>query len=182
MSITFSENDVRSMGRSATGVKGITLDGNDHVIGMDCVDKELEVLIVTTKGYGKRTPAGDYRSQTRGGKGIKTINLTDKNGPVVGLKVVKKDEDLMIITTSGTLIRTSMDGISTMGRYAQGVKLINIREDDAVATLCRADKNEEDESEEVEGLEGLEGQDTVEESGDIDQPEILTEDEDTDLE
>lgn len=94
----------------------------------------------------------------------------------------------MIITTSGTLIRTSMDGISTMGRYAQGVKLINIREDDAVATLCRADKNEEDESEEVEGLEGLEGQegldgqDTVEESGDIDQPEILTEDEDTDLE
>ncbi|ASA25004.1 DNA gyrase subunit A [Paenibacillus donghaensis] len=156
MSITFSENDVRSMGRSATGVKGITLDGNDHVIGMDCVDKELEVLIVTTKGYGKRTPAVDYRSQTRGGKGIKTINLTDKNGPVVGLKVVKKDEDLMIITTSGTLIRTSMDGISTMGRYAQGVKLINIREDDAVATLCRADKNEEDELSELEeGLDAL---------------------------
>lgn len=84
------------------GLKGITLDSNDHVIGMDCVDQELEVLIVTTKGYGKRTPAADYRSQTRGGKGIKTINLTDKNGPVVGLKVVKQDEDLMIITTSGT--------------------------------------------------------------------------------
>jgi len=157
MSITFSENDVRSMGRSATGVKGITLDRNDHVIGMDCVDQELEVLIVTTKGYGKRTPAGDYRSQTRGGKGIKTINLTEKNGPVVGLKVVKNDEDLMIITTSGTLIRTSMDGISTMGRYAQGVKLINIREDDAVATLCRADKNEEEEdlSEIEDGVEAV---------------------------
>jgi DNA gyrase subunit A len=161
-------------------VKGITLDSNDHVIGMDCVDKELEVLIVTSKGYGKRTPAGDYRSQTRGGKGIKTINLTEKNGPVVGLKVVKNDEDLMIITTSGTLIRTSMDGISTMGRYAQGVKLINIREDDAVATLCRADKNEEDEM--SEDMEGLEEQVTVDESGDLDQPETLTEDEEDNLE
>jgi DNA gyrase subunit A len=180
MSITFSENDVRSMGRSATGVKGITLDSNDHVIGMDCVDKELEVLIVTSKGYGKRTPAGDYRSQTRGGKGIKTINLTEKNGPVVGLKVVKNDEDLMIITTSGTLIRTSMDGISTMGRYAQGVKLINIREDDAVATLCRADKNEEDEL--SEDMEGLEEQVTVDESGDIDQPETIAEDQEDNLE
>ncbi|WP_246187893.1 DNA gyrase subunit A [Paenibacillus tengchongensis] len=156
MSITFSETDVRSMGRSATGVKGITLDDDDHVIGMDCVNKDLDVLIVTAKGYGKRTPASDYRSQTRGGKGIKTINLTEKNGLVVGLKVVKDDEDLMIITTSGTLIRTSMDGISTMGRYAQGVKLINIREDDAVATLCRADKEEElpDENAETSGADG----------------------------
>ncbi|ULO07551.1 DNA gyrase subunit A [Paenibacillus sp. 19GGS1-52] len=170
MSITFSENDVRSMGRSATGVKGITLDSRDHVIGMDSVDKDLEVLIVTSKGYGKRTPAGDYRSQTRGGKGIKTINLTEKNGPVVGLKVVKNDEDLMIITTSGTLIRTSMDGISTMGRYAQGVKLINIREDDAVATLCRADKNEEDELSDL--VESEEGQSVTEEAGDTEQPEI----------
>lgn len=180
MSITFSENDVRSMGRSATGVKGITLDDNDHVIGMDCVEKDLEVLIVTSKGYGKRTPASDYRSQTRGGKGIKTINLTEKNGPVVGLKVVKEDEDLMIITTSGTLIRTSMDGISTMGRYAQGVKLINIREDDAVATLCRADKNEEDEN--AEDVEGLEGQDTTNEASREDQPEVDMNDEGTDSE
>lgn len=153
MSITFSENNVRSMGRSATGVKGITLDEDDHVIGMDCFSDDQEVLIVTTKGYGKRTPGSEFRFQSRGGKGIKMINLTDKNGPVVGLKVVKPEEDLMIITTSGTLIRTSMDGISTMGRYAQGVKLINIREDDAVATLCRADKEEElPESEEDQEL------------------------------
>lgn len=172
MSITFSESDVRSMGRSATGVKGITLDDNDHVIGMDCVDKGLEVLIVTTKGYGKRTPAGDYRSQTRGGKGIKTINLTDKNGPVVGLKVVKNDEDLMIITTSGTLIRTSMDGISTMGRYAQGVKLINIREDDAVATLSRVDKEEDDQSEQEDGEE-IQGA-AVEGDGEVSEPEAET--------
>ncbi|KAA9005120.1 DNA gyrase subunit A [Paenibacillus spiritus] len=157
MSITFPESDVRSMGRSATGVKGITLDDDDHVIGMDCMDKELEVLIVTSNGYGKRTSAGEFRYQSRGGKGIKMINLTDKNGPVVGLKVVKPDEDLMIITTSGTLIRTSMDGISTMGRYAQGVKLINIREDDAVATVCRADKNDEEDEEGEPTEDAVEG-------------------------
>lgn len=156
MSIRFSEENVRSMGRSATGVKGITLEGDDAVIGMDVVDHDLDVLIVTAKGYGKRTPVADYRIQTRGGKGIKTINVTDKNGEVVSLKMVKDDEDLMIITSSGTLIRTSMDGISTMGRYTQGVKLINIREeDDAVATVSRIDKNEEEPDEqELEGLEG----------------------------
>lgn len=144
MSIRFPESDVRSMGRAATGVKGITLDENDQVIGMDVVDPELDVLIVTTKGYGKRTPVSEYRIQSRGGKGIKTINVTDKNGPVVSLKVVKDEEDLMIITSSGTLIRTSMSGISTMGRNTQGVKLINIREDDSVATVCRSDKSEEE--------------------------------------
>lgn len=145
MSIRFPESDVRSMGRAATGVKGITLSEDDELIGMEIVVPDQDVLIVTTKGYGKRTPVSDYRIQGRGGKGIKTINVTDKNGPVVGLKVVKDDEDLMIITSSGTLIRTSMEGISTMGRYTQGVKLINIREDDSVATVCRSDKNEDSE-------------------------------------
>jgi len=144
MSIRFSEGNVRSMGRSATGVKGITLDDQDAVIGMDVVDADLDVLIVTAKGYGKRTPVSDYRMQTRGGKGIKTINVTEKNGAVVSLKMVKTEEDLMIITSSGTLIRMSMDGISTMGRYTQGVKLIHIREEDAVATVSRIDKNEEE--------------------------------------
>ncbi|MFB5676991.1 DNA gyrase subunit A [Paenibacillus terreus] len=162
MSIRFPESDVRSMGRSATGVKGITLDEEDTVIGMDVVDKELDILIVTTRGYGKRTPASEYRVQSRGGKGIKTINITEKNGPVVGLKVVKAEEDLMIITASGTLIRTSMEGISTMGRNTQGVKLINIREEDAVATVCRVNKNEESEELMDELLENEEGtQDSV---------------------
>lgn len=145
MSIRFPESDVRSMGRSATGVKGINLDESDAVIGMDIVDTSLDILIVTAKGYGKRTPVVDYRIQSRGGKGIKTINVTDKNGPVVGLKVVKTEEDLMIITASGTLIRTSMGEISTMGRNTQGVRLINIRDDDSVATVCRANKNERNE-------------------------------------
>ncbi|MGG4127237.1 DNA gyrase subunit A [Paenibacillus illinoisensis] len=157
MSIRFSEGNVRSMGRSATGVKGITLDEGDVVIGMDVVDQELDVLIVTAKGYGKRTPVSDYRMQTRGGKGIKTINVTEKNGAVVSLKMVKTEEDLMIITSSGTLIRMSMEGISTMGRYTQGVKLIHIRDEDAVATVSRIDKNEEEPDEEL--LEGLEAGD-----------------------
>jgi DNA gyrase subunit A len=148
MSIRFLEKDVRSMGRSSTGVKGIQLDPDDHVIDMDVVSDDQEVLIVTSKGYGKRTPISEYRSQTRGGKGIKTINVTAKNGPVVGLKVVVVEDDLMVITAQGTIIRTSISGISSMGRYAQGVRIINIREDDEVATLARVEKNEEDDEQE----------------------------------
>ncbi|MBC8080786.1 MAG: DNA gyrase subunit A, partial [Gorillibacterium sp.] len=147
MSIRFSEQDVRAMGRSATGVKGIQMNEGDAVIGMDIVDDDHSVLIVTTSGFGKRTPMTDYRGQTRGGKGIKTLNITDKNGPVVGLKVVENDEDLMIITTQGTIIRMSMDAINTMGRNTQGVKLINTKEDDEVATVSRVAKTEEVEDE-----------------------------------
>lgn len=143
MSIRFSEDDVRPMGRSATGVKGITISKDDAVIDMDVVSLEDDVLIVTSKGYGKRTPMEEYRQQTRGGKGIKTLNITGKNGPVVGLKVVKNEEDLMIITASGTIIRTSMDGINTMGRNTQGVRLIHTRDDDEVATVTRVQKSEE---------------------------------------
>jgi DNA gyrase subunit A len=147
MSIRFSEKDVRPMGRSATGVKGIALDEDDFVIDMDVVDPDKDVLIVSAKGYGKRTPMSEYRLQSRGGKGIKTLNVTEKNGSIVSLKVVQDDEDLMIMTTSGTLIRISMSGINTMGRITQGVKLINIRDDDAVSTVTRAPKSEEDNNE-----------------------------------
>ncbi|MCY9693158.1 DNA gyrase subunit A [Paenibacillus alginolyticus] len=163
MSIHFPEQDVRSMGRSATGVKGIHLDPEDTVIDMDVVHEDNSVLIVTTKGFGKRTPVSEYRIQTRGGKGIKTLNVTDKNGPIVGLKVVQNDEDLMIITASGTVIRTSMDGISMMGRNTQGVRLINIREDDEVGTLARVQKNEEQSENEEDGdWEETEAADTEE--------------------
>ncbi len=151
MSIRFSEKNVRPMGRSATGVKGIQLGTGDRVIDMDVVDETLDALIVTAKGYGKRTPLTEYRIQTRGGKGIKTINVTDKNGEVAGLKVVNNEQDLMIITTAGTLIRIGIEGISTMGRYTQGVRLINIRDDDEVATVTNVEKTEE--PEEVEGTE-----------------------------
>ncbi|MFC5703166.1 DNA gyrase subunit A [Cohnella faecalis] len=155
MSIRFPEKDVRSMGRSATGVKGIQLDDDDNVIDMDVVEPNEDVLIVTAKGYGKRTPMTEYRIQTRGGKGIKTLNVTEKNGDIVSLKVVHDDEDLMIMTTSGTLIRTSMSGINSMGRITQGVKLINIRDEDAVATVTRAPRSEDDDQDESEdSIEG----------------------------
>ncbi|SFT23372.1 DNA gyrase subunit A [Paenibacillus sp. BC26] len=164
MSIRFPETDVRPMGRSATGVKGINSDDDDQVIGMDVVEPENEVLIVTANGYGKRTPVSEYRSQSRGGKGIKTLNVTERNGSIVSLKVVQNDEDLMIMTSGGTLIRMSMAGISTMGRNTQGVRLINIREDDAVATVTRVARNDESDNndEELEGEE-TEGTSSTEE-------------------
>jgi len=142
-SIRFSEQDVRVMGRTATGVKGIQLSKDDVVVGMDIVTDEQDILIVTSNGYGKRTPASEYRGQTRGGKGIKTINVTDKNGYVAGIKVVTEYDDLMIVTTSAMVIRLNMNNISSMGRYTQGVKLINIKEDDSVATLARIESNDD---------------------------------------
>lgn len=169
MSIRFNENDVRSMGRSATGVKGITLDEGDRLVGMDLIQDELKVLIVTAKGYGKRTQGDEYRLQTRGGKGIKTMNVTDKNGELSGLKVVGEDDDLMIITTSGTLIRMGIETISTMGRNTQGVRLIHIRDEDAVATVCITEKSEEPKEDELDeanadAAEGTEAAAAVEDS------------------
>ncbi|MBD2848032.1 DNA gyrase subunit A [Paenibacillus sp. IB182496] len=158
MSIRFLESDVRFMGRSATGVKGIQLDDNDAVIDMDVIIPEQDVLIVTAKGYGKRTNIEEYRTQSRGGKGIKTLNVTDKNGPVVGLKVVSNEEDLMIMTSSGTMIRTSISGISEMGRITQGVRLINIREDDAVATVTKVERSEEAEALVEAAVEAVDGE------------------------
>ncbi len=154
-SIRFSEKDVRVMGRSATGVKGIQLDPDDLVIGMDIIKDDHDILIVTEKGYGKRTPGSEYRSQTRGGKGIKTLNVTKKNGKIVGLKVVSVDDDLMIVTTSAMVIRLNMSNISLIGRYTQGVRLINIKDDDAVATVARINSDDievEADSEDTEDI------------------------------
>ncbi|MFD0682352.1 MULTISPECIES: DNA gyrase subunit A [unclassified Paenibacillus] len=159
ISIHFPEKEVRSMGRSATGVKGINIGEDDAVIDMDVVQEDSSVLIVTSKGFGKRTPVSEYRIQSRGGKGIKTLNVTPKNGPVVGLKIVSDDEDLMIITGLGTIIRTSMSGISMMGRYTQGVKLINIKDEDEVATVARVEKSEEP-AEDQDGEEIVESTDS----------------------
>lgn len=144
MSIRFHEQDVRTMGRSATGVKGITLDENDEVIDMDIVVPGKDVLIVTKNGYGKRTPLSEYRIQARGGKGIKTLSITKKKGPVIGHKVVSDEEDLMIVTQSGMVIRMNMTDISRMGRYAQGVRLMKFDKDE-VATVARVQINDEEE-------------------------------------
>ena len=158
MSIRFPESDVRPMTRGATGVKGIELDEGDAVIDMDVVEPDQDVLIVTEKGYGKRTPVSEYRVQSRGGKGIKTLHMTEKNGRVVGLKVVRDDRDLMIITASGTLIRTAVAGISSMGRITQGVKLIHIRDEDAVATVAVVPPQEEDAARTEEDVRGQSGE------------------------
>jgi DNA gyrase subunit A len=177
MSIRFSEDDVRIMGRTATGVKGITLGHDDYVADMDIVDDENDVLIVTSKGYGKRTPVSEYRDQTRGGKGIKTINITEKNGNIVSLKVVDSEKDLMIITTHGTVIRLSVAGISTMGRNTQGVRLISIRNDDEVSTVAKAEPTPDEEPEEA--LETVEVDETPEDQQlevEVDSSEDIDED------
>jgi DNA gyrase subunit A len=144
-SIRFRESDVRSMGRSATGVKGIQLGTSDEVIGMDVVVEDTEVLVVTSRGYGKKTHSADYRVQTRGGKGIKTLNCTPKNGSVVGLKMVRSDDDLMIITNAGVAIRIRVEDISQQGRNTQGVKLINVPDGEEVATVARVLLSTDDE-------------------------------------
>lgn len=143
MSIRFHEQEVRPMGRSATGVKGITLDENDYVIDMDIAIPGKDVLIVTKNGYGKRTSLSEYRLQARGGKGIKTLSITEKKGPVVGHKVVSEEEDLMIVTQSGMVIRMNMSDVSRLGRYAQGVKLMTF-DDDEVATVARVQITDEE--------------------------------------
>lgn len=159
MLIRFHETDVRSMGRTATGVKAITLDDSDEVVGMEILEESVDVLIVTKKGYGKRTPAHEYRVQSRGGKGLKTCNITDKNGEVVAVKAVTDEEDLMIITASGVLIRMAVGDISSMGRNTQGVKLIRLDEENEhefVSTVAKVEKEEEDEEQTDEEQENME--------------------------
>lgn len=148
MLIRFPETDVRSMGRTATGVKGIGIDHDkDEVIGMEVLEEDNDILIVTKNGYGKRTPADEYRIQGRGGKGIKTCNITEKNGDLVAMKAVTGEEDIMVMTTGGVLIRMAVSDISTMGRNTQGVRLIRLNENDNefVSTVAKVEKEEEEE-------------------------------------
>jgi len=144
LSIRFKEDDVRAMGRMAAGVKALTLAEDDRVVGVGIIEEDEKVLIVTEKGYGKRTSINEYRLQTRGGKGIKTCNITEKTGDMISLRMVKNNEDLMIITTSGIVIRTAVSGISQLGRNTMGVRLIKISEGDGVATVARIQEDEVD--------------------------------------
>ncbi|WP_053083725.1 DNA gyrase subunit A [Rubeoparvulum massiliense] len=145
MSIHFNETDVREMGRSATGVKGITLDNDDYVIDVGILRENTTVLTVSKNGYGKRTYSDEYRQQTRGGKGIKTMNVTDKTGPLVGMKVVSEQDDLMVVTATGVIIRVSTEEISTMGRYTQGVRVMKVEDEQEVATVALVQKDDEEE-------------------------------------
>lgn len=146
--IRFPEEKVRPMGRTASGVRGITLGSeDDEVIGMICVEPEkANVLVVSENGYGKRSDIEDYRTTNRGGKGVKTINLTEKTGSLIALLDVTDDEHLMIITRSGLTIRLEIASLRVMGRNTQGVKLINLRNDDAIAAVAKVSASKEDEN------------------------------------
>ncbi len=153
--IRFNESTVRPMGRTATGVRGITLGGkDDEVIGMICVNNaEESILVVSEKGYGKRSDLDDYRVTNRGGKGVKTLNITEKTGKLIAIKNVTDTDDLMIINLSGILIRMGVSDLRVMGRATQGVRLINLKEDDGIAAVAKV----ECEIEEIEDLELEEG-------------------------
>ena len=164
--IRFPESKVRGMGRNAAGVRGVTLaNENDEVVGMVCAeDLNTQILVVSEKGFGKRSEIEEYRITNRGGKGVKTINITEKTGALIAILGVKDDEDLMIITRSGVAIRTPIEDLRVMGRNTQGVKLINLKGSESIAAVTKVTK-EEDEEEEGSTGEIIEG--TASESTDI---------------
>ena len=153
--IRFNESELRPMGRGATGVRGMTLDGgDDEVVGLVCVnDPEKEtIMVVSENGYGKRSDIEDYRKTSRGVKGVKTINITEKTGRLVAIKVVTDDNDLMIINKSGIIIRLKVADVRVIGRATQGVKLIDLtKKNDVIASVCKVRNNEEEEVAESEG-------------------------------
>jgi DNA gyrase subunit A len=143
--IRFNEEKVRAIGRTASGVRGISLSETDEVIGMICVENESEdVMVVSENGYGKRSKIEDYRVTNRGGKGVKTINVTEKTGNLVAIKSVSDSDDLMIITESGMTIRLAVNSVRLMGRTAQGVRLINLKENSKIASIARVSQSEEE--------------------------------------
>jgi DNA gyrase subunit A len=151
--IRFNESKVRSMGRNAAGVRGIKLaDDNDEVIGMVCVtDQETDIMVVSEKGYGKRSKLEDYRITNRGGKGVKTLSITPKTGNLIAIKNVHDDNEMMIINESGIVIRMDMENIRTMGRATQGVRLINLKDDDKIAAVAKVEKDQEEDANESAG-------------------------------
>ena len=157
--IRFHESTVRVMGRTATGVRGITLDedGVDEVIGMICIkDPETEsIMVVSEQGYGKRSEIDDYRITNRGGKGVKTLNITEKTGKLVAIKTVTDENDLMIINKSGITIRLKVEDVRIMGRATQGVRLINLeKRNDHIGSVCKVESESEEENASEELMEG----------------------------
>ncbi|MXQ48301.1 DNA gyrase subunit A [Streptococcus pneumoniae] len=148
-SVRFNESVVRSMGRVAAGVRGVKLRDEDYVVGASTITDDQEVLVVTEKGYGKRTPAEEYPTKGRGGKGIKTANITDKNGALAGLVTVSGDEDVMLITNKGVVIRTNVSNISQTGRSTMGVRLMRLEEASKLVTFALVDAESADEPAEV---------------------------------
>ena len=139
--VKFNESELRSMGRTASGVKGINLDGFDCV-SAEVVNDDNLILIVTNKGYGKKTKVSEYRETKRGSKGVKALTITDKNGLIVAVKLVEDDKELVIMSNNGMAMRMPLDQISTLGRTAQGVRLMNLKEENIVSTISLVEKNE----------------------------------------
>jgi DNA gyrase subunit A len=147
-SIRFNESDVREMGRTATGVKGIELTNSDYVVSLGRIEEDSQLLVISKNGYGKRTKLSEYRTQSRGGKGIITYNITDKTGPLVGAAVVKNDEHVILINSAGVIIRLKVADISTMGRSTSGVKVMKIEENDNLVAFAQIKEDVTSESEE----------------------------------
>lgn len=194
--IRFNESVVRAMGRNASGVKGITLNNKkDEVVGMICLkDEEPDILVVSENGYGKRSKLEDYRITNRGGKGVKTINVTEKTGNLISIEAVTDTDDLMIINKSGLIIRLAVGELRVMGRATQGVRLINLRDGDAIAAVTKVemDQAEEIEDEEIdidvlseEISNGTENADNVEDNttkpSEEDEPESKDEEDGTEI-
>ena len=146
--VSFDEKDIRSMGRSAAGVRGIRLRDNDYVIGSAILEPESKVFVISENGYGKQTAASEYPIKGRGGKGIKTTNITEKNGPLAGLTTVNGDEDIMVITDKGVMIRFKISDVSETGRATLGVRLINLGADSIVSTMTKVEPEDESENSE----------------------------------
>jgi len=157
--IRFNEQDTRAIGRTASGVRGISIDDDNEVIGMVCVepDKKMDILVVSENGYGKRSDLDDYRITNRGGKGVKTLQVTKKTGKLASIQGVTDDEDLMIINKSGVTIRMHVADLRVMGRATQGVRLINLRNGDSIASVTVVPQNDEEEIIEGAVAEGGEG-------------------------
>ena len=151
--IRFDEKDVRPTGRTSMGVRGMNLSDRDEIIGMQLNIQGEELLIVSEKGMGKRTDLSEFTCQNRGGKGVKCYKITEKTGNVMGVKAVHKDDEIMIINTEGIVIRMKCEGISVLGRITSGVKLINLKEGDIVASIAKARKEAEAEEEDAETSE-----------------------------
>ncbi len=155
--VRFNENEIRVMGRTASGVRGINLTDNSKCVGAEISSNDDEILIVTEKGYGKRTSVNDFRQTKRGSKGVKALNITDKNGTIVAFKTVLEEQDLMIVTDSGIVIRLPISQISHMGRVTQGVRLINLREGQTVSTISLVN-SEKEEKNKIENIEEVKEQ------------------------
>ena len=146
--VRFREDELRPLGRTASGVKGIDVSGG-VCVGMEVADSDNDVLVVTENGYGKKTKIDEYRMTHRGSKGVKALNVTAKNGNIVSFKITSENQDLMIITDSGIVIRLPLEQVSSTGRVAQGVKLINLKENQKVSTVAIINHDEESEEEQA---------------------------------